>query len=225
MGQYQLNFTIDAAGVSQINQSGQLVTIVKSVSPAGTGGTTVAWLAFAPLEQDIVTWDESYFIYATTTEIESGATITMTSVTADAVVFDQVYTLESGAFSGAPGGTSDTYVAQNSNGGTLSFGLSQQANVNGTTVTAPINAIPVLNNETVSFTPEVTVTIFLSNVTNNGVVISDVYSTPLTVTLTSTAPAANIGFIDENNTFYQIGQTGAVNKTPLYKRFSAPARR
>jgi hypothetical protein len=44
--------------------------------------------------------------------------------------------------------------------------------------------------------------VFLSNSINNGVVLSQVASNALPVTLTSQNATANIGFNDSNNTFY-----------------------
>jgi hypothetical protein len=68
---------------------------------------------------------------------------------------------------------------------------------------APLNAVPVMTNESASFTPEETVSIFLSNIVNNGVVLSQVASNSLSVTLTSQSASAKIGFNDASNTFYQ----------------------
>ena len=113
------------------------------------------------------------------------------------------YTLEGGDFAGAVGGGSNTFSAENQQGGTYSFGLAQSAVVNGVSVTAPLNAIPVANNETVSFTPEQTLSIFLSTTQNNGVVLSQVAGNALTVSLSSQTPTATIGFNSTSSTFYQ----------------------
>ncbi len=85
----------------------------------------------------------------------------------------------------------------------LNFGLSQQAMVNNVPVNAPLNSIPVGNDESATFTPEETVSIFLANSVNNGVVLSQVASNALVVTLSSQNAIANIGFTESSsNTFY-----------------------
>lgn len=203
--QYQLNIAIDSIGVQQIYAANQSITIVKSVttSPVASGNLPVAWISFQPLEHNSVTWIENYDIYATTSSLNAGATIVQTSVTGAYVQTGWTYTLKNGVFNGATGGGAGTFNTNNQQGGMLSFGLSQSAWVNNVQVNAPLNAIPVLNNESASFTPEETVSIFLSNSVNNGVVLSQVASNALPVTLTSQNPTANIGFTDASNTFYQ----------------------
>ncbi len=202
--QYQLNISINSAGLSHIYAANQAVTIVKSVvaNPLSSGNLPIAWVSFLPLEENSVTWIESYNIYATTTNLVSGATIVQTSVTGTPVQTGWTYTFETGQFSGAQGGASGTYNMANEQTGMFNFGLSQQATVNNVPVMAPLNAIPVLTGESASFTPEENVSIFLSNVVNNGVLLSQVASNALAVTLTSQNPTANIGFTDSDNTFY-----------------------
>jgi hypothetical protein len=202
--QYQLSIGIDDAGLKAIYSANQSLTIVKSVvsNPLPGGNLPIAWVAFQPLEVNVVTWIENYNIYATTTQLQAGATIAQTSVTGAPVQTGWTYTFATGQFTGAQGGGASTYNMTNQQNGMFSFGLSQQAMVNNVPVNAPLNAIPVLNNESASFTPEETISIFLSNSANNGVVLSQVASNALTVTLSSQNPKASIGFNDSSNTFY-----------------------
>lgn len=202
--QYQLNIAIDNAGLHQIYAAGQAVTIVKSVvtSPLASGNLPIGWINFQPLEENSITWMENYSIYATTTALNAGATIVQTSATAPGIQTGWMYTFKQGQFTGAAGGGAKTFNMTNQQGGMFNFGLAQQAMVNNVPVNAPLNAVPVLNNETASFTPEEKVSIFLSNSVNNGVVLSQVAGSALSVTLTSQSPAANIGFTDSNNTFH-----------------------
>ncbi len=211
--QYQLNISIDQAGVQQIYAQGQAITIVKSVvsAPLGTGNLPVAWLNFKPLEENQVTWIENYNIYASTTSLTAGATIQQTSVTGAPVQTAWTYTFQDGVFTGAAGGSASTFNMMNEQGGIYTCGLSQQATINGATVDAPLNAIPVGNNESATFTPEETVSIFLANSVNNGVVLSQVASNALTVTLSSQNPAAKIGFTDSTNTFFLPSSSSIVS--------------
>ncbi len=202
--QYQLNIAIDNAGLTNIYNAGQAITIVKSVvsNPTSQGNLPIAWVSFQPLEENTVTWIENYNIYGTTTQLNAGATIVQTSVTGAPVQTGWIYTFAQGQFTGAQGGSTTTYNMNNQQGGMYNFGLSQQAIVNNVTVMAPLSAIPVLTNEGATFTPEETVSVFLSNSVNNGVVLSQVASNALVVQLSSQNATANIGFNDSNNTFY-----------------------
>lgn len=204
--QYQLNIAIDSTGLNQIYAASQAVTLVKSVvsNPLATGNLPIAWVSFQPFLQNAVSWVENYNIYATTTTLSAGATIVQTSVTGAPALTGWTYTFEEGQFTGAQGGPAGTYNMTNEQQGMFNFGLSQQAMVNNVPVMAPLNAIPVLNNESASFTPQENVSVFLSNVVNNGVVLSQVASNALAVTLTSQSPTANIGFSDSTNTFYLL---------------------
>ena len=205
--QYQLNIAIDQNGLNNIYAAGQAVTLVKSVvsNPLVSGNLPIAWLNFQPLMQNQVTWIENYYIYATTTQLQAGATIKQSSVTTVPVQTGWDYTFKSGQFSGAQGGATGTYNMDNQQGSGFSFGLAQQAVVNNVSTMAPLNAIPVLVNEGASFTPYETISVFLSASVDNGVVLSQVSSNALAVTLRSQNPSATIGFNDTNNTFYLKG--------------------
>ena len=223
--QYGLNISIDSTALQQIYAAGQAVTLVKSVvsNPLSSGNLPVAWVSFSPLQENAVTWQETYNIYGTTTVLSAGATIVQTSVTSTPVQTGWIYTFAQGFFTGAQGGATGTYNMSNQQNGSFSFGLSQQAMVNNVMVNAPLNAIPVLYNEGASFTPEETVSIFLSNSVNNGVVLSQVASNALAVTLTSQNATANIGYNDATNTFY-LESAAAVTPAAFSQRLVSSVR-
>lgn len=204
--QYQINISIDDAGLQKIYSAGQFVTLVKSVvsNPTSPSTLPVAWLSFQPLEENQITWIENYYLYATTTVLQSGATIVMTSQTQAPAQLGWIYDFAQGQFSSTqePGNTFN--VSNQMQSGSFNFGLAQQATVNNVSTFAPLNAVPVLYNQQASFTPQENISIFLSSFSNNGTVISQVSGNALTVTLTSQQPSANVGFNDSNNTFYQI---------------------
>lgn len=206
--QYQINIDIDEAGLRSIYAAGQAVTFVKSVvsDPLGSGNLPIAWLAFQPFEVNQVSWIETYYLYATTTTLQAGATIVMTSQTGEPVQPGLIYTFSQGQFdNGVSGGAPDTYNLNNqSQVPNLDFGLAQSASVNNVQTFAPLNAVPVLFNEQASFTPEETLSIFLSSTTNNGSVLSQIASNALEVTLSSQNPVVNLGFNDASNTFYVV---------------------
>jgi len=219
---YTLNIAIDDTGLNQINSNGQYVTVVKSLvtDPVGSGNLPIAWLTWSPFENNTVTWQEIYSMYASTTVLQAGATISMSSHTPTPVQLGYMNTFQSGHFTSAQGGGASTFNLTNLGGGSYNFGLSQTATVNGVSVNAPLNAVAVGNNQQATFTPQVTVSIFLSSYNNNGVVISQVASSALVVTLNSQLPSANIGFTDSNNTFYLLSQN-----SPTVALRADPARR
>lgn len=220
MTQYQLNFSIPAASVAQINAANQFVTLVKSVNN-GQGSSTlpVAWVSFSPLTVDTVTWIENYSVYASSTQLQAGATIVMSST--QAAQTGMLYTFENGVFTGGPGGVSNIFEVSNQNtlSGSFNFGLAQQATINGVVTTAPLNSIAVLYNEDVTFTPIETISVFLSGYQNNGVVMSSVTSQACVVELTSAAPSASLSFNASNNTFYQ-NTTALMSHQDLVEKLS-----
>ena len=204
MTTYQLNFNIDDAGLQKINNAGQYLTIVKSATGSKPAhGDPVAWLAFAPMGTDLVSWTENDYLYSTQTLIESGATIIMSSTTPQPLQEGSLYTFNSNyTFATTPNGSKGVFDLNNQ-AQDLVFGLAQKAVVNQVSTLSPLNAISVLYGEQASFEPEETLSIFLSSYDNNGCVISQVASNALVVTLTSVNPTANIGFDDANNVFVQ----------------------
>ena len=209
--QYSIDITIDKNGLDKIYDVHQTVTFVKSVNQFVGANTfsyyyPVAWLAFQPLESNNVSWIENYYMYASTTVLQSGATIQMTSQTGAPVQTGWLYTFANGMFTGAQGGGSPgTFNLYNGMATPdFSFGLAQYATVNNTQTLAPLNAVPVLYNQGATFTPMETVSIFLSSCSANGTVIPDIPSNALTLTLTPKNPSANVGFNDTNNEFYII---------------------
>ncbi|HVG34713.1 MAG TPA: hypothetical protein VM911_16710, partial [Pyrinomonadaceae bacterium] len=126
--QYQINISIDSAGLQSIYNTGQYVTFVKSVltSPLAGGNLPIAWISFQPLEENQVTWIENYYIYTTTTMLQSGATISMTSQTGEPVQTGWTYTFAHGQFTGAAGGGQGTFnVSDQMTGANFNFGLAQ----------------------------------------------------------------------------------------------------
>ncbi|KUZ65821.1 hypothetical protein WI36_26060 [Burkholderia ubonensis] len=207
---YQINISISSKGLDTIYDSGLFVTLVKSVisNPISGGNLPVAWVAFQPLHENQVSWEEQYTMYATTTTLQAGATIKMTSQTDTQIQPGWIYTFERGKFSEAQGGDPGTFNLRNQQStGSFSFGLAQPVLINNVQTSSPLNAVPVPYNVNATFTPIQKLSLFLSSYSNNGSVITAVASNALNITLTSTSPQANVGFNDQTNTFY-LKKTG-----------------
>ena len=185
MADYELKIEINPEDVQQINGAKQKVTITKEVS----GGTSVpvAWVAFEPLSDNELTWEQKYGVYASTTEIQNGAKIVKGSAVNPAT--SGVYhPFELGAFSGPYGTTSrpNEYGIENRASDQLTFGLAQSVTANGNPFEAnPLNAVPVLTRQTATFLAKEKLRVFLHGAFDNGVVISEVQGMGLEVDLTT----------------------------------------
>jgi hypothetical protein len=181
---YTLNIDFDKTALDTIYKAGEKVTMIKQVA----NGTPVAWVSFYPFENNSVVWEEDYALYASTTEIQSGATIMKMS---DEQASEQMmYDFQSGNFGvpvpsgqlskGMYGVTNMTPIDQAVG---LTFGLAQSVQVNGTAyVNKPINADYVPSKHTSTFTPYEVIKLFLGNEINDGMVVSEVFSNALTLT-------------------------------------------
>lgn len=211
---YELDISIDGNAVSSIVQAGQAITIVKAVTcfvmtADGSKLKTTqnylptAWLQFQPFENNTVTWTETYQLYASNTQLKAGIRIQQLSHTQ--VQLGWMYTFEGNIFNGSqPCAQLTTYNLKNEQGTTFNFGLSQQAIINDSqSAFAPLNAVPVLNNQQATLSPTETVYIFLSTYCGDGVLINCVPGQALAVALTPQTPVTkNIAFNDTTNTFY-----------------------
>lgn len=215
MTTYSLTMNIDAAGLSAIYHAAQRVTLVKSV---GSSPSNVAWVSFDPFQTNTVTWTENYVIYGTTSSVEAGASLVMTSQSAGPAQTGLLYVFQNGQFTVAPGGEPGSFNVENEQANGINFGLGQTAKINGTSVLAPLNAVMVNENQTASFTPIETVSVYLTSIENNGVVISRVASNALVVTLTSQSPSATLGFDDTSNTFFITGSGSNLTHADIARR-------
>jgi hypothetical protein len=207
---FELSIAIDPAGLAQINSAYQYVTITRAVNAFAASAAalnnasalpySVAWLAFTPYQNNVVTWTDACNLYASTTTGTVNTVITVNSATTAALA-GQSWTFQNGQFVLPVAGSGSAYSVTNAAANGLSFGLLAAAVVNGTSINAPMNLQPALLNETAQFTPSETVSIFLSSVSAAGTVIPNVSG--LTVTLS--AGTTNIGFNDSTNQFFLAG--------------------
>ncbi|MFN9631271.1 MAG: hypothetical protein ACK59A_13735 [Cyanobacteriota bacterium] len=205
MPNYTLNISFDSKGLQAITQAGQVVTIVKLTSSTSK---PVAWISFQPQQENQIIWTEQYAVYASTTNLQSGAKI-ITSATANAVGGSSYNINSAGYFDARVQGATDVNSYEIINGDQnlmvngnemVAAGLLQAATVNGFQLSAPMCASYILYNQSGIFTPIETIQVFTSSYSNNGMVISSVSGNALTVTYT-TNTSANITYNDQSNTF------------------------
>jgi hypothetical protein len=202
---FTLNIPLTAADVKTIIGAGQTVTITQSNPTDVSNAMPVAWVAFEPFEGNQLTWETPVAIYASTSQLQSGVEIEQMSTSEFPATSGELYTFAENIFTGpTPNkGKHGTYYAQNANGETLTFGLTQSCSNNNEVIgggPAPLSATSVLSGEGANWGLESTIWVYLSNVTNNGTVITSVSSGACPVTMLDDTPVT-LSFDPNTNTF------------------------
>ena len=187
-----------------LSRTTQSTVISKSNEESVTSAPTLAWVTFAPLQSNRVSWDGSQGGFMTSQKLALGTVITPNSETSGTVQLGWTYAFANGVFTGSAGGRQDTYnLLNNQPGSDYSFGLADEPSVNSApAATSPFCFAEVLYNLVAQFEVLPTVYIFLSSV-QSGVVIASVPTTALEVQLTD-GVAAQVGFNSQSNQFYLI---------------------
>ena len=173
MAKYSLTAKIDEATVENFNKLGQTVIIVKETAGSSID---VAWISFSPFEINEVSWEETYGLYASTSDISGKARISKASYTEASE--KQSYVFENGIFQPPVTDASlqgNTYeIANNvSEKAMLTFGLAQNIIANGVNYEGhPINAVQVMAHESATFTPHEKIRVFMEADIDDGMVIS-----------------------------------------------------
>jgi hypothetical protein len=174
------NFTLKTAftqaDLERFLASGSNVVVAK---PNAGGAPNVAWVVYRPLIDNTMTWEEQYGVYASNADLTNGALLYQMSKTEFPAVESMVYPLNAAGFFGPPssgGGKPGSFYAQNGYNnlpkGYLTMGLYQNANVNGSQISASaVSAAPVIYNSTAEITPFTTIYLWIqSQVVSNSVV-------------------------------------------------------
>lgn len=183
MPNYKLNIKINDQDLKTIYKANEKIVLIKHT--AGNSDTQVAWVCFSPFMNNTISWETSFALYASNTEIQHGAVINKLSDLA--ATTKVMYSFEQGVFQNPELATSigqNTYAVKNfmDEYDGLTMGLAQDVVVNGVGIAKnPINAVFVPYMQSVSMTPVEKVDVYLKNDINDGTVISHVTSIPLTV--------------------------------------------
>jgi len=170
MADYTLTLNIDPVDLAIIRGAQQRLTLAK---PVGSGDPNVVWLSIDPFQSTTVEWTEDYWIYASTTAISEGASISkLSEVTPGPALDAGYYPFTSAAVfndiqksNEIPRGT---YAANNempySQYPALTFGLSQSALVNKKKADRkPISAQTALATQQAAMTPFTNIHIWLQS--------------------------------------------------------------
>jgi hypothetical protein len=200
-----MQIQIGNAGLSAIYAANLAVTLARQFAQVvdAASQTIVAWQAFAPLQQNAVTWDDHFYCFATTTPLALGQVIAMNARSELPMQIGVVYEFAQGQFGyGQKAQNAAAYVIANNTPGTIyGFGLAQSAVVNNVTTLAPFCAAPVLYNQAIYFTPADVVAVFLSSASTGGTILPPPFN-PLDVSAGGGAAEPIVGFNDQTNTFF-----------------------
>ena len=213
---YALNLTIDSNSLSMLRTVGVNIIIAKPVQ--GQVNPNVAWLAINPFESNTITWQEIYGMYASPAQqLQNGATITRVSQAPQAqeasyYSFDSSATFK-GPFTGSDAPGIGQYRVNNNMPTTLypslTFGLQQAATVGTTSIApTPLNAQLVPAAFTATFTPLVTVYVWLQANITSGTVITDVTNKATIVTFGGEITSQKLVYNPATGTFIPQATTG-----------------
>lgn len=184
MSQYMLNISFSEKALAILAKAHQKVVLVKKT--AGNKDTAVSWVTFKPWEKNTISWKEEFALYASDSEIQGGATICKLS---DKMASSGVqYQLADGAIQAMGPGSempSNCYSIRNNEDDCdgILVGLAQSVSVNGRAfANNPINAVYVPYGQNVMMEPIESVSVYLENDMNDGMVVTKLRSDALTIT-------------------------------------------
>ncbi len=193
MPQYTLQINIDPTYVEQIVKAGQQIVITKQVSPAAG---PLAWLSFSPYQSNTVQWEDKYSVYTSQTLVQTGATITQ--LASRQAVSRTAYGFDNNVFSvAAPHAQLSTgsYEIINQSGRTLTFGLAQGAQLNGSSLgSSAIYAATLLPGQWLDMTPYENINIFLYNSARNSMCLGTVMGPSLGVSFGGSTTSQTVEF-------------------------------
>ncbi|UCH97928.1 MAG: hypothetical protein JSV88_14030 [Candidatus Aminicenantes bacterium] len=164
---YTLKVQINKDELETINLANQKVVLIKVVPD---GQHKIAWVTFVPFEQNQVTWDNAYYLYASLTEPGEDKKIIVNSSKAAQARFEYTFTGNLSFSNGQPNSQlgDGQYEVSNQVPSDqqpwITFGMAQTCTVNSKkTEIMPINAEVVPALQFAKFTPRETVLIFLAS--------------------------------------------------------------
>ena len=224
MNEYSLNFVIDAKDLDVINEAQLRLTLAKCVNQGSP--SNVAWIAAKPFVSNIVEWKDEYGLYASTTEIKKGATLTKLSETGVPSFDNAYYSFKKAGYFTGPHADGQigvigkgTYAALNEMPTeyhkALTFGLTQTALINNhKEERCPLSAHLVPSQFTMRATPFTIVYAWLAATTKSGMIITEVAGPSTMITLGSDVKKLTLKYNSEHAKFLPIGKDGQAVELP-----------
>lgn len=204
MTSYSLSLAFDPTTLNTFAATGTKIVVAKPSTDSSA--PNVAWIVFNPLENNTITWEDSYGIYASNAEIQNGALLVQTSQVPFPATPGLIYDFtDAGVFTqGQTGGQPNVYSVRNeySKKPYITIGLYQNANVNGNTVLAnAVSAAGVIYKFTALIIPYTTVYVWAQSQVKSNTVVTNVSSPQTAVPLAANKPSASLQYNPPTGTF------------------------
>jgi hypothetical protein len=204
---YTLETNFSNEDLARIQATGSKIVVAK---PSDGGTPSVAWIAFHPSQCNSMEWSEEYGIYASRAALQHGALLTHISRTTIPTQDAKVYEFADGYFRPpTPGGQPGSFYALNSSENDskyLTFGLYQNASVNGQTMKGnAISAASVLYRSTAQMTPYTTIYLWVQSEVESNTVLTVVTSPMTKVRFGSDATKFSLDYYPAKGTFIPGG--------------------
>ncbi|MFJ9457686.1 hypothetical protein ACIRST_21705 [Kitasatospora sp. NPDC101447] len=211
---YELNINPEDDADWITNQDKKRVAIAKQVNTGVDISTVnpanVAWQVFAPLNENKITWEASYSVYASTTPVAEGAHISQSSVlhtppppAEDGVVYEFNGSIFKKSDSKAEKGS---YWIKNTSKQLFQFGITQEASSDKSSIKpgySPLIIVPGGGSEILQFTPHETVYVYLTGHKESATVSVNAWGPVCKVQLSAGTPVT-LKFIREESRFEQV---------------------
>jgi hypothetical protein len=186
---YQLAIDVDEADLAAFRAGPRHVVVAKSL---GIMRPNMAWLAWPPLARNVVSWDDSYGVYAAEIPAAHGAVARIVALVRSG--HDRLlYSFGGDSFAApaeAPGILAGHYDVRNDATFAASFGLVQRALVNGTPVLSPLHGVVLPPGFTADFTRSANVYVWAESGLASGAVITKIPPDAAVVTFGAQRSAA-----------------------------------
>lgn len=218
MSIFTLNIAIDASDLAVINLAGESLTIVFGVTSVVTSASKIyrtqpvlVWLAFAPFENNVVSFsDASYLVYAATVMPAPGAVVQVGSQATAVAGMLQAFQ-PNGTFGPAQAANelgSNTFAIDNSYpaaAGYSAFGLGLAATVNGSAVAAtPLIASVTPNMQQIQLSPNYGVQVFLQTGVENAMILPNSIAALPVFQLSTALTTLNLKYNAKIGGFYVV---------------------
>lgn len=205
MSNYRMNINFKDDDLKTISKAHQRVVLVKHT--AGDADTSVSWVSFKPWQKNTVDWENYFAVYASNSELQSGATINKLSD--KSATYGVQYDFEDGIFVTPRiadiAAKQNTYYVRNLSDDFpgITVGLAQSVVVNGQAfANHPINAVYVPFGQLTAMTPLEQIDVYLLNDITDSTVITHVQSIKLPVVYGENEMEHTIAYNGKTGRFY-----------------------
>jgi len=204
---YTLVLAMGDASLRALTDARARVVIAK---PAGYGMPNVVWLAWSPKAATIVRWDETYGVFAAEVPAANGTELRIID-TVHPAVDRRIYPFYGNTF-GEPADAARVprrhYDVRNASPLARSFGLIQDATIDGTPRRSPVNAVVLPPGFTADFTMGAKLYVWMQTADIAEGVAPEVPDNATIVVLEPEHPAMAYHFDDETAAFVRAASEG-----------------